>query len=173
QDDFEACIAHLRFPLAHRRAIRTTNLLERMFGEERRRTKVIPRAFREHAVLKLMYAALIRAGERWRGLRMTELECRQLAAIRNELECLYAERTAPVVNATVTACPNVGPEEEAMFSTPTGRSDDPSNGTRAFWLGRVSEAASVLAATRASKRLDGNPNKKSLESIALTPTGEL
>ena len=42
QDDFEACIAHLRFPLAHRRAIRTTNLLERLFGEERRRTKVIP-----------------------------------------------------------------------------------------------------------------------------------
>jgi transposase-like protein len=29
QDDFEACITHLRFPLAHRRAIRTTNLLER------------------------------------------------------------------------------------------------------------------------------------------------
>jgi len=27
-DDFEACIAHLLFPLAHRRAIRTTNLLE-------------------------------------------------------------------------------------------------------------------------------------------------
>jgi putative transposase len=37
-DDFEACIAHLTFPLAHRRAIRTTNLLERLFGEERRRT---------------------------------------------------------------------------------------------------------------------------------------
>jgi transposase-like protein len=29
----------LRFPLAHRRAIRTTNLLERLFGEERRRTR--------------------------------------------------------------------------------------------------------------------------------------
>jgi transposase-like protein len=39
QDDFEACIAHLRFPLGHRRAIRTTNLLERLFGEERRRTR--------------------------------------------------------------------------------------------------------------------------------------
>jgi putative transposase len=50
QDDFEACIAHLRFPLAHRRAIRTTNLLERLFGEERRRTKVIPHAFGERAV---------------------------------------------------------------------------------------------------------------------------
>jgi len=27
QDDFEACSAHLRFPLAHRRSIRTNNLL--------------------------------------------------------------------------------------------------------------------------------------------------
>jgi hypothetical protein len=37
---------HLRFPLAHRWVIRTTNLLERLFGEERRRAKVIPHAFR-------------------------------------------------------------------------------------------------------------------------------
>jgi transposase-like protein len=44
-DDFEACIAHLRFPVGHRRAIRTTNLLERLSGEERPRTKVIPHAF--------------------------------------------------------------------------------------------------------------------------------
>jgi transposase-like protein len=35
-DDFEACIAHLRFPLRHREVIRTTNLLERLFLEERR-----------------------------------------------------------------------------------------------------------------------------------------
>ena len=52
QDDFEAYIVHLRFPLAHRRAIRTTNILERLFGEERRRTKVIPLAFGECVVLK-------------------------------------------------------------------------------------------------------------------------
>jgi len=45
----------------HRRVTRTTNLLERLFGEERRRTKVIPHAFGERAVIKLMYAALIRA----------------------------------------------------------------------------------------------------------------
>jgi transposase-like protein len=100
QDDFEACIGHLRFPLAHRRSIRTTNLLERLFGEERRRTKVIPHAFGERAVLKLMYAALIRAAECWRGLRMTEFERRQLIAIRNELDRAHAERTAPAVNAT-------------------------------------------------------------------------
>ena len=74
QDDFDACIVRLRFPLAHRRSIRTTNLLERLFGEERRPNKAIPHAFGERAVLKLMYAALIRAAERWRGLRTTEFE---------------------------------------------------------------------------------------------------
>jgi transposase-like protein len=105
QDDFEACIAHLRFPLGHRRAIRTTNLLEHLFGEERRRTKVIPHAFGERAVLKLMFAALIRAAERWRGLRMSEFELRQLKAICDELDRAHAERTAPVGSANVTASP--------------------------------------------------------------------
>jgi len=104
-DDFEACIAQLKFPLAHRRAIRTTNLLERLFGEERRRTKVIPHAFGERAVLKLMYAALIRAAERWRGIKMTEFENRQLKAIRDELDRAHAARTAPAAGATVTASP--------------------------------------------------------------------
>jgi transposase-like protein len=56
-EDFEACIAYLRFPLNHRRSIRTTNLLERLFEEERRRTKVIPHAFGERPLMKLMFAA--------------------------------------------------------------------------------------------------------------------
>ena len=105
QDDFEACIAHLRFPLGHRRAIRTTNLLERLFGEERRRTKVIPHAFGERAVLKLMYAALIRAAERWRGIRITEFERRQWKAIRDEIDRDFVARTAPAITAPVTASP--------------------------------------------------------------------
>jgi transposase-like protein len=62
-DDFVACIAHLRLPISHLKAIRTTNLLERLFGEERRRTKVIAHAFGERAVLKLMYAVFIRASQ--------------------------------------------------------------------------------------------------------------
>jgi hypothetical protein len=37
EDDFEACIAHLRLPVKHRRLTRTTNLLERLFVEERNR----------------------------------------------------------------------------------------------------------------------------------------
>lgn len=51
-DDSEASIAHLRFPIAHRRVIRTTNLLERLFGEERRRMKIVANVFEERAVLK-------------------------------------------------------------------------------------------------------------------------
>jgi transposase-like protein len=103
EDDFEACIAHLRFPLGHRRAIRTTNLLERLFGEARRRTKVIPHAFGERAVLKLIYAALIRAAERWRGIKMTEFELRQLRAIRSELDREFTARNALLASANLTA----------------------------------------------------------------------
>ena len=105
EDDFEACIAHLSCPLGHRRAIRTTNLLERLFGEERRRTKLIPHAFGERAILKLMYAALIRAAERWRGIRIGEFERRQLRAIRDELNKDFAARTAPAMAPTLTASP--------------------------------------------------------------------
>ena len=47
RDDFEACIAHLRMPVRHRKAVRTTNLPERLFGEERRRLKVFPDAWGE------------------------------------------------------------------------------------------------------------------------------
>src|SRR4029450_6951758 len=123
RDDFEACIAHLRFPLRPRRVIRTTNLLERLFLEERRRTKIIPHAFGERPVLKLMYAAGIRgalrwggppggrvvlkrmcaavsgAADRWRGLTVGEFEQRQLRAIRDELNRAHATRTAPAVTA--------------------------------------------------------------------------
>src|SRR5215468_5668042 len=44
-----ACIAHLRFPLRHRKVIRATNLLERLFLEERRRTKIHPARLRRAA----------------------------------------------------------------------------------------------------------------------------
>jgi len=99
-EDFEACIAHLRFPLRHRKVIRTTNLLERLFLEARRRTKVIPHAFGERPVLNLLYAAVIRAADRWRGLTVGEFEQRQLRAIRDELTRAHAARTAPAVTPT-------------------------------------------------------------------------
>lgn len=95
EDDFEAAIAHLRLPVTHRRATRTTNLLERLFVEERRRLKIIPNGFGEKPVLKLMFGALIRAAERWRGLRFTEFELRQLAAVRQDLDAEYQAKITP------------------------------------------------------------------------------
>jgi len=89
RDDLEACIAHLRLPITHRRAIRTTNLLERLFVEERRRLKIIPNAFGEKPVLKLMFGAMIRAAERWRAIKITTFERRQLDALRKELDHAY------------------------------------------------------------------------------------
>jgi hypothetical protein len=74
EDDFEACIAHLRFRWDTAGRSAPPISWSGCFGEERRRTKVIPHAFGERAVLKLMYAALIRAAEHWRGIRITEFE---------------------------------------------------------------------------------------------------
>ena len=91
EDDLEACIAHLRLPVTHRRSTRTTNLLERLFVEERRRLKIIPNGFGEKPVLKLMFGALVRAAERWRGLPFTEFELRQIAAVRHDLDREYEE----------------------------------------------------------------------------------
>ena len=52
-----------------------------------------------------MYAALIRAAERWRGIRITEFERRQLKAIRDEIDNAFADRNAPTKLATVNAPP--------------------------------------------------------------------
>jgi putative transposase len=78
---------------------RTTNLLERAFGEERRRTKIIPHAFGERAVLKLMYAALILASETWRHVVISEFELKQLGQLREFLNKRHAERTPPVAKS--------------------------------------------------------------------------
>ena len=68
-------------------------MLERLFVEERRRLKIIPNGFGEKPVLKLMFGALIRAADRWRGLRFTEFELRQIAAVRKELDDEYELRS--------------------------------------------------------------------------------
>lgn len=97
-EDFEACIAHLRFPVGHRRAVRTTNMLERLFVEERRRTKIVPNAFGEKPMLKLMYAATIRASATWKPVRVTLFERQQLEAIEQELSLDFKNRTKAAVS---------------------------------------------------------------------------
>ena len=44
---------HRRYPLAHRKCIRTTNLLEQLFGAERQGRKVVANAFAELQVLNV------------------------------------------------------------------------------------------------------------------------
>jgi putative transposase len=85
-DDLEASLAHLELPLAHRRHVRTTNLIERSFEEERRRTKILPRFWSEHSGLKLIFAVLWRASARWPRVHITSLERKQLDLLRAQLE---------------------------------------------------------------------------------------
>jgi putative transposase len=103
EEDFEACIAHLLFPITHRRAIRSTNLLERLFEENRRRTKVLPHAFGERPMLKLMFAAVIRAAEKWRKLKVTNFEREQLRQLREEINEKFKQRHAPAATPAPSA----------------------------------------------------------------------
>jgi len=102
-EDFDACIAHLLVPPSHRKVARTTNLLERLFGEERRRTKVAPSMFGERPVLKMMYAATLRASQRWRGITITEFERASLQRLREQLDEENKKETKPAIKALGSA----------------------------------------------------------------------
>ena len=84
EKDLEECVTYLRFPAEHHKRIRTTNRLERLQGEGRRRTKVIPRFPTERSCLALLYATLVTASAKWRGVRMTPAILRRLDALRRE-----------------------------------------------------------------------------------------
>ncbi len=84
-DDLEALLAIHRVPVRHRIRVRTTNLAERSFVEERRRTKIIPRFTDEKAAMKLVFATLIRAADRWCRVSISDLERHQLRLLRAEL----------------------------------------------------------------------------------------
>jgi transposase-like protein len=82
--DLEECVTYLRFPPVHHQRIRTTNRLERLNGEGRRRTKVIPRFPTERSCLALLFASLVTASKRWRGVKMTPAAIKQLQQLRAE-----------------------------------------------------------------------------------------
>ena len=83
--DRQALTAHLRFPAQHWRRIRHTNLIERTFGETRRRVKVIGRLPGEASCLTLVWAVLDRASGGWRGLTYTPAVARRLTELRHHL----------------------------------------------------------------------------------------
>jgi len=96
-EDMEASLQHLRLPEEHRKNCRTTNLIERSFVEERRRTKIIPGFLSENGCLKLVFGMLIRVSRRWQRVRITELQQAQMAQLRHELG-----QTPPPSNTTIS-----------------------------------------------------------------------
>ena len=77
-DHVDQLVAHLRFPLDHRKRTRSTNLLERTFVEVRRRTKIIGRFPGETSALSLIWAVLELASRGWRGITMTPTAVAQI-----------------------------------------------------------------------------------------------
>ena len=77
-------------------------LIERPFGETRRRTKVIGRLPGETSCVSLVWAVLDRASHGWRGLTMTPKGLRLLQDLRRQLH--HPPATDPAaVTETVTA----------------------------------------------------------------------
>jgi putative transposase len=99
-DDLEACLAHLSFPAGHHRFIRTTNLLERVFVEQRRRTKIIPGFTSEKSCLKLVFATLFRVSEAWRRVQMTDIE---LTALRHLRTLMWGPTDSKSISAPYAA----------------------------------------------------------------------
>lgn len=85
-DDAEASLNHLAVPQRHQQYIRTSNLAERAFVEERRRTKVIPHLLDERSLVNLVFAVLIRVSDRWGKKCFSEFEQQQIRSLRRRLK---------------------------------------------------------------------------------------
>ncbi len=83
-DDADASLNHLEVPPRHQQYIRTSNLAERAFVEERRRTKVIPHLFEERSLVQLVFAVLIRVSDRWNKKCFSEVEQHQIRMLRRK-----------------------------------------------------------------------------------------
>jgi transposase-like protein len=92
--DLEECLTALRFPEPHRKRIRTTNLLERLFGEGQRRSKVIRRFMNERSGLSLMFAVLVDASAGWRGVKITPAISRELDVLMTDSKAKPGARLA-------------------------------------------------------------------------------
>ena len=95
EERIEECLACLAFPESHRRRIRTTNGLERLNQEIKRRTRVVRIFPNSEACLRLVSALAVEQSEEWvtgrRYLDMSELE-EQRHAKGNSEEVMLVER---------------------------------------------------------------------------------
>ena len=61
QRDLEACLTFYAFPKEHWKTIRTNNVMERLFGEVKRRSHKMAAAFRNEQSCLLLFYAVIRS----------------------------------------------------------------------------------------------------------------
>jgi len=85
-NDAEASLNHLEVPQRHQQYVRTSNLAERAFVEERRRTKVIPHLPDERSLVQLVFAVLIRVSDRWGKKCFSAFEQHQIRSLRGRLK---------------------------------------------------------------------------------------
>jgi len=85
-DDADASLNHLEVPQRHQQYVRTSNLVERAFVEERRRTKVIPHLWTEGSLVHLVFGVLIRVSDRWGKKCFSEFEQQQIRSLRARLK---------------------------------------------------------------------------------------
>jgi putative transposase len=102
-EHIDQLVAHLRFPLEHRKRTRSTNLLERTFVEVRRRTKIIGRFPGETSALSLIWAVLELASRGWRGITMTPKAVRNIERLRRGQAPLATPTEDTVPEETVAA----------------------------------------------------------------------
>jgi transposase-like protein len=95
-DDAAASLNHLAVPQRHQQYVRTSNLVERAFVEERRRTKVIPHLWGEQSLVNLVFGVLIRVSDRWGKKCFSELEQQQIRSLRVKLKLDEQEVSIPV-----------------------------------------------------------------------------
>lgn len=74
--DLEACLTFYSFPVKHWKYIRTTNVIERLFGEVKKRSHKMAAAFRNENSCLLMFYAVIRS----LNLRRISVPGKELAA---------------------------------------------------------------------------------------------
>ena len=85
REDREASLNHLHVAPRHRKYVRTTNLVERTFVEQRRRTKTIPHVWDEGALVKLVFGTLLRVSDRWARAQFGALEQQQIRTLRHAI----------------------------------------------------------------------------------------
>jgi transposase-like protein len=88
--DLEDCLTFYRFPEAHWKRIRTSNVIERAFKEVRRRTRVVGRFPTERSALVLIWASVEQDRLNWRGVRMTP------AILEGAVQAVEAIKASPI-----------------------------------------------------------------------------